>query len=411
MIGNVTRNTIAIVLAGGKGERLTPLTINKPKPCVPFGAKYKIVDFVLSNMFNSGIKKVYVLTQYKAHALNKHIKSSWSKWMGLGEFYDTISPETSSDSEEWFQGTADAIYQFLNFIESTDAEYVAIFGGDHIYKMDVSQMLASHLLNRADITIAALEVTMEEAKRFGVFSVDDDFRITDFAEKPKKPVPIPDRDTCFASMGNYIFSTRKLIEVLKEGKKKHADLDFGQHVIPMMLAAGDRVYAYNFMDNLIPGMKPEEKGYWRDVGTIDSYYAANMDLLEPVPPLNLYQRDWPIRNYNGQNPPARIVTGKLGNNGRLIDSMLGSGTVVSGGTVMHSILFSKVYVDENAVVEDSILFDGVHIGSNAHLKRCIVDKHVQIPPGESIGINAADDLARFTISDLGITVVPKYYMF
>jgi len=408
MIGNVTRNTIAIVLAGGKGERLTPLTINKPKPCVPFGAKYKIVDFVLSNMFNSGIKKVYVLTQYKAHALNKHIKSSWSKWMGLGEFYDTISPETSSDSEEWFQGTADAIYQFLNFIESTDAEYVAIFGGDHIYKMDVSQMLASHLLNRADITIAALEVSMEEAKRFGVFSVDDDFRITAFAEKPKKPVPIPDRETCFASMGNYIFSTRKLIEVLKEGKKKHADLDFGQHVIPMMLAAGDRVYAYNFMDNLIPGMKPEEKGYWRDVGTFDSYYETNMDLIKVSPQLNLYNYKWPILTNQGNLPPAKTVFDEEGRRGQSLDSYISGGCIISGSTVRRSIIGPKCRINSFGLVEDSILFENVEVGRYSKIKRAIIDENIRIPEYSEIGYDPeADKAAGYTITESGIVVVTK----
>ena len=241
-MGNVTRNTIAMVLAGGKGERLGQITTNRPKPCVDFGGKYKIIDFVLSNLFNSGIKKVYVLTQYRAYPLNKHIKEFWSRMVGMGEFFDTISPETNSESEEWFKGTADAIYQFLRFLESTDTDYIAILGGDHIYKMDVSQMIGYHIMNRADITVAALEVTVEDASRFGIFAVDEDFRVTSFEEKPSQPKRIPERETCFASMGNYIFSTRKLIEVLKEGKKKHADLDFGKHVIPMMLDNNDRVF-------------------------------------------------------------------------------------------------------------------------------------------------------------------------
>lgn len=235
---NIGRNTIAMVLAGGKGERLMPLTLRRAKPSVPFGGKYKIIDFVLSNMFNSGIKKVYILTQYRAYSLNKHIRESWGTWTGLGEFYVAISPETRSESEEWFKGTADAILQYLRFVESSNADYVAIFGGDHIYKMDVTQMINYHRMNRADITIAALEVPVEEAGRFGVFSVDEDSRITAFAEKPKNPETIPGRDTCFASMGNYIFPTKKLIEVLMEGKKLHEDLDFGKHVIPMMLERG-----------------------------------------------------------------------------------------------------------------------------------------------------------------------------
>ena len=241
------KSTIAMVLAGGKGERLSPLTLRRPKPSVPFGGKYKIIDFVLSNLFNSAIKKVYILTQYRAYSLNKHIRESWGKWTGLGEFYVAISPETSSESEEWFKGTADAILQYLRFVESSDADFVAIFGGDHIYKMDITQMIEFHRVNRADMTLAALEVPVEEARRFGVFSVDDDFRVTAFAEKPDNPETIPGRGTCFASMGNYIFSTKKLIDILLEGKKRYPDLDFGKHIIPMMLANKDKVFATTSM--------------------------------------------------------------------------------------------------------------------------------------------------------------------
>jgi glucose-1-phosphate adenylyltransferase len=277
-----------MVMAGGKGERLSPITIGRPKPAVPFGGKYKIIDFVLSNMINSGIRKVYILTQYQAYSLNKHIKESWGKWVGLGEFYDAISPETTNAGEQWYKGTADAIYQNLRFIESSGAEYVVIFGGDHIYKMDISQMVAYHRMDKADITIAALEVSPTEATRFGVLHVDEDLRVTSFQEKPKQPPQVPGRGTCFASMGNYVFSTAKLIDVLKQGKRKYDDLDFGKHVIPMMLAEGKRVFAYSFFDNYVPGMEPNERGYWKDVGTIDSYYEANMDLISVSPQLNLY---------------------------------------------------------------------------------------------------------------------------
>ncbi|HSW62884.1 MAG TPA: sugar phosphate nucleotidyltransferase [Dissulfurispiraceae bacterium] len=288
-IGSIAKNTLAMVLAGGKGERLSPITLRRSKPSVPFGGKYKIIDFVLSNMFNSGIRKVYILTQYRAYSLNRHIRESWAKWTGLGEFFDTIQPETGSMSDEWFKGTADAIYQNLRFIESSGVDHVAIFGGDHIYKMEVSQMLEYHIMNRADITIAALEVSVEDAKRFGIFNVDDDLRVNSFVEKPTAPRPIPGRETCFASMGNYIFSTKKLIEMLHDGKKRYDDLDFGKHVIPMMLEAGDKVYAYNFFDNCVPGMGVNERGYWKDVGTLESYYDANMDIVSPSPQLNLYQ--------------------------------------------------------------------------------------------------------------------------
>ena len=405
---NVGRNTIAMVLAGGKGERLSPLTLRRAKPSVAFGGKYKIIDFVLSNLFNSGIKKVYILTQYRAYSLNKHIRESWGKWTGLGEFYVAISPETSSESEEWFKGTADAILQYLRFVESADADYVAVFGGDHIYKMDISQMIQSHRMNRADITIAALEVPVEEARRFGVFAVDDDARVTGFAEKPDKPETIPGRGTCFASMGNYIFPTRKLIEVLLEGKKQHEDLDFGKHVIPKMLADGDRVFAYNFNDNVIPGMKAEERGYWRDVGTIDSYYEANMDLIHISPQLNLYNYKWPILTNQGNFPPAKTIFDEDDRRGQNIDSYVSAGCITSGSTVRRSILGPLCKVNSYSLVEDSILFENVTIGRHVKMRKTIIDKNVVIPDGTVIGYDFEEDSRRgYTVTESGIVVVPR----
>ena len=407
-MSNVGRNTIAMVLAGGKGERLSPLTIRRAKPSVSFGGKYKIIDFVLSNMFNSGIKKVYILTQYRAYSLNKHIRESWGKWTGLGEFYVAISPETSSESEEWFKGTADAILQYLRFVESSDADYVAIFGGDHIYKMDVSQMINYHRMNRADLTIAALEVPVEEAKRFGVFSVDDDSKVTAFAEKPDEPETIPGRDTCFASMGNYIFSTKKLIEVLLEGKKYHEDLDFGKHVIPMMLESNDRVFAYNFNDNLIPGMKAEERGYWKDVGTLDSYYDANMDLIHISPQLNLYNYKWPILTNQGNLPPAKTVFDDDDRRGQNIDSYVCAGCITSGSTVRGSIIGPLCKINSYSLVEDSILFENVTVGRHVKIKKAIIDKNIVIPDGSTIGYNLEEDLSRgYTVTESGIVVVSR----
>lgn len=406
-IDSISRNTIAMVLAGGKGERLSPLTIRRAKPSVAFGGKYKIIDFVLSNLFNSGIKKVYILTQYKAYSLNKHIRDSWGRWTGLGEFFIAISPETSSESEEWFKGTADAILQYLRFVESSDADYVAIFGGDHIYKMDISQMVGYHRMNRADITIAALEVPQEEASRFGVFSVDDDSRVTDFVEKPEHPETIPGRKTCFASMGNYIFSTKKLIEVLLEGKKRHADLDFGKHVIPMMLEAGDRVFAYNFNDNVIPGMKAEERGYWKDVGTLDSYYETNMDLINVSPQLNLYNYKWPILTNQGNLPPAKTVLDDDDRRGQNIDSYVCAGCITSGSTVRRSILGPRCRINSFSLVEDSILFENVTVGRNVKIRRAIIDKNVVVRDNWVIGYDPDQDRARgYTITESGIVVVP-----
>ncbi len=405
---NVGRSTIAMVLAGGKGERLSPLTLRRAKPSVAFGGKYKIIDFVLSSLFNSGIKKVYILTQYRAYSLNKHIRESWGKWTGLGEFYVDISPETSSESEEWFKGTADAILQYLRFVESTDADYVAVFGGDHIYKMDITQMINFHSKNKADITIAALEVPVAEASRFGIFSVDEESRVNDFAEKPAVPERVPGRETCYASMGNYIFPTRKLIEVLQEAKKSHADLDFGKHVIPMMLANGDRVFAYNFNDNVVPGMKKEERGYWRDVGTLDSYYEANMDLINVSPQLNLYNYKWPILTNQGNLPPAKTVFDDDDRRGQNIDSYVCAGCITSGGTVRRSIIGPRCKINSFSLVEDSILFENVTVGRNVKIRKTIIDKNVVIPDGSTIGYNQEADRSHgYTVTESGIVVVPR----
>ncbi|NVN92300.1 MAG: glucose-1-phosphate adenylyltransferase, partial [Desulfuromonadales bacterium] len=398
----------AMVLAGGKGEQLSPLTLHQANPSVSFGGKYKIIDFVLSNLFNSGIKKVYVLTQYRSFSLIEHIRESWGKWTGLDEFFVAISPETSSESEEWFKGTADAILQYLRFVESSEAEYVAIFGGDHIYKMDIAQMINYHRINRADITIAALEVPAAEAKRFGVFSVDDETRVTAFTEKPNVPETIPGRESCFASMGNYIFSTKKLIDVLLEGKKRYEDLDFGKHVIPMMLESGDRVFAYNFNDNVIPGMKAEERGYWKDVGTIDSYYEANMDLIHVSPQLNLYNYKWPILTNQGNLPPAKTVFDDDDRRGQNIDSYVCGGCITSGSTVRRSIVGPLCKINSYSLVEDSILFENVTIGRHVKIRRAIIDESVVIPDGAIIGYDLDEDRRKgYAVTVSGIVVVSR----
>ncbi len=405
---NIARNTIAMVLAGGKGERLSPITIGRPKPAVPFGGKYKIIDFVLSNLFNSGIRKAYILTQYHAYSLNKHIRESWGKWVGLGEFYDAISPETTNIGEQWYTGTADAIYQNLRFIESSDADYVVIFGGDHIYKMDIAQMMAYHRMNKADISIAALEVSPADATRFGILSVDEDLKVTSFEDKPDEPPRVPGRNTCFASMGNYIFSTGKLIDILKEGKRKHPDLDFGKHVIPMMLNRGNKVFAYSFFDNFVPGMLPNERGYWKDVGTIDSYYEANMDLVSVSPQLNLYNYNWPILTNQGNLPPAKTVFDDEGRRGQNLDSLVCGGCITSGATVRRSILGPSCKVHSYALVENSILFENVQIGRHAKIKNAIIDESIYIPGRMEIGYDPEEDRMRGCIvTNSGIVVVTK----
>jgi glucose-1-phosphate adenylyltransferase len=404
---NVGKNTIAMVLAGGRGERLGPLTARRAEPSVSFGGKYKLIDFVLSNLFNSGIKRGYILTQYRAYSLNKHIRESWGKWTGLGEFYVAISPETSSESEEWFKGTADAILQYLRFVESSNAEYVAIFGGDHIYRMDICQMINHHRDSGADITISAIEVPAEEAKRFGVLSVDQASRVTAFEEKPANPKSISGRETCYASMGNYIFSTKKLIEVLLKAKKMYNDLDFGKHVIPMMLSQGDRVFAYDFNKNVIPGMKAEERGYWKDVGTIDAYYSANMDLIKAEPQLDLYNYSWPILTNQGNLPPAKTVfDGEY--RGQNLDSYVCGGCITSGATVRRSIIGPLGRINSHSLVEDCILFENVSIGRHCKIKKTIFDKGVVVQDGTVIGYNREEDLGRgYTVTDSGIVVVPR----
>ena len=407
-MGNITKNTLAMVLAGGKGERLSPITIRRPKPAVPFGGKYKIIDFALSNLFNSGIRKAYILTQYQAYSLNKHIKESWGKWTGLGEFYDTISPETSSMNEHWFKGTADAIHQNLRFIESTDADFIAIFGGDHVYKMDISQMVEYHRMNKAYLTIAVLEVPKAEAVRFGIMTVDENFRMQAFAEKPANPATIPGRETCCTSMGNYIFSKGKLIEMLQKGRKRYEDLDFGKHIIPMMLEERSKVYAYSFFDNTIPGMEPHERGYWRDVGAIDTYYEANMDLISVTPQLNLYNYQWPILTNQGNLPPAKTVFDSDGRRGQNLDSLVCGGCVTSGSIVRRSILGPSCRVNSYALVEDSILFDNVQVGRNAKIRKAIVDEDIVIPEGMTIGFDHDADRERgCIITEGGVVVVTK----
>jgi glucose-1-phosphate adenylyltransferase len=401
--------TLTIILAGGVGLRLHPLTADRAKPAVPFGGNYRIIDFTLSNCLHSGLRRVLVLTQYKSHSLQKHLRNGWSIFNPEISEYITPVPAQMRTGESWYSGTADAIRQNLFLLQRSNASYVVILSGDHIYRMDYAAMLQFHIDQGAGLTIACMPVSLASASSFGIMSVDDAQRIRKFDEKPKHPKPLPnDPHHALASMGIYIFNMDLLARELQADSGLTASShDFGKDIIPRLIET-HCVCAYRFGGET--GRVTQDK-YWRDVGTIDSYYSANMDLLALVPPLNLYQPDWPIRTYHGQNPPARMAPGPLGNEGQLVNSQLGSGTVVSGGTVRHSILFSQVQVDENAVVEDSILFDGVHIGAGVHLKCCIVDKNVQIPPGERIGFDHIADAARFAISESGITVIPKDYHF
>jgi glucose-1-phosphate adenylyltransferase len=401
-------HTIGIILAGGIGSRLHPLTAERAKPAVPFGGRYRIVDFTLSNCLHSGLRRILVLTQYKSHSLQKHLRDGWSIFNAeLGEYVTPIPPQMRT-GESWYSGTADAIYQNLYLLERSGAEYALILSGDHVYRMDYAAMLQHHRASGAELTVACLTIGVDQAKSFGVVTVDADDRITSFHEKPDHPPTIPgDSDHVLASMGVYVFSMRRLVEFLHADHSDDSTHDFGRDVLPSIVSA-NRVMAYRFGGS--SGRVTADR-YWRDVGTIDAYYEANMDLLHPLPAMDLYQGDWPIRTYEGQHPPARSVPGRSGREAEIVNCMLASGTLVVGGTLRHTILFPNVRVDEGAVVENSLLFQGVMVGEGAQLQRCIVDKHVAIPAGERIGFDRALDTERFTVSDNGIVVVPKEYRF
>jgi glucose-1-phosphate adenylyltransferase len=404
-----TDSTITIILAGGTGTRLHPLTADRAKPAVPFGGKYRIIDFSLANCLHSGMRRVLVLTQYKSHSLQKHLRDGWSIYNPELHEYITAVPPQMRRGEKWYRGTADAIYQNLYMLERSSAEQVLILSADHIYRMDYAAMLDAHLKQQADITVAAMQVPLDDARAFGVIEVDEEGGIQAFEEKPASPKPVPgDESQALASMGIYIFTLPVLIEALeRDSEDEHSSHDFGKDILPALLG-NKRIYAYRF-GGTTGRVSPDN--YWRDVGTLDAYYRANMDLLEPVPPLDLYQEDWEIRSYQMQTPPARTVPGKYGTEGIAINSIVAGGVVIAGGSVQHSILFSKVCVGNDAFVEDAILLPGVHIGDNCRIRNCIIDKEVTVPDGESIGHDRKRDQERFTISEGGVVVVPKGYRF
>ena len=401
--------TLTVILAGGQGSRLQPLTRVRAKPAVPFGGKFRIIDFTLTNCLHSGLRRILVLTQYKSHSLQKHLRDGWSIFNPeLGEYVTTVPPQMRNDGS-WYSGTANAIHQNLYLLERSGAKWVLILSGDHIYRMDYEPMIRHHIESGANMTVACMEVDIDEARSFGVMGIDSNSRITSFEEKPGQPQTVPgSKDKALASMGIYVFSMDCLQEVLaKDHDNPASSHDFGKDIIPQLVDS-DHVSAYQF------GTKKGRvtpDSYWRDVGTIDAYYEANMDLLKPVPPINLYQSDWPIRTYQAQYPPARTVPGKLGNEGIAINSIFAGGTIVSGGSVQHSILFPRVQIDDESIIDSSILFEGVHVGHNSHLKNCIVDKFVEIPPDTQIGFDAEADRERFTVSENGIVVVPSDYVF
>ncbi|REJ64613.1 MAG: glucose-1-phosphate adenylyltransferase [Planctomycetota bacterium] len=402
------RDVLAIVLAGGKGSRLEPLTRDRAKPAVPFGGSYRIIDFTLSNCLNSDVRKILVLTQYKAMSLDRHINLGWRGLLSpeLCEFIDVVPPQQRID-EHWYQGTADAVYQNIYTLEKERPNYVVILAGDHIYKMDYKLMVDFHKQNNADLTIAALRVPRRDAHRFGVMQVDTAGRIQGFAEKPPEPQPIPgDPDHSLASMGIYVFSARFLFEQLcQDATMAQSKHDFGQNIIPSIIDS-HRVFAFPFRDE-----NRKLDSYWRDVGTIDAYFEANMDLISVDPLLNMYDDRWPIRTFHPNYPPPKFVFAEEGaeaRRGMALDSLVCQGSIISGGQVERSILGRNCRVHSFAHVEDSILFEGVEIGRHSRIRRAIIDKGVQVPEGTLIGFDPEHDRERgFLVSEGGVTVIAK----
>lgn len=399
-----TKGLLAVILAGGQGERLYPLTKDRAKPAVPFAGTYRIIDFPLSNCVNSGLRRIYVLTQYRSISLQRHINLAWNIFRyDLGEFIGTVPPQLRR-ANHWYLGTADAIYQNIYTLEVERPDRVLILSGDHVYKMDYAEMIRAHIDRKADLTVACMEVPREEAHRFGVMQVDTDFRITAFWEKPADPPALPGKpDRSLISMGIYVFETPVLVRRVVEDSKRDTSHDFGKDIIPAMVGT-DRVYAFSFQP---PGGEPP---YWRDIGTLDAYWKANMDLIQVVPPFNLYDVRWPIRTYQPQLPPAKTVFSEDQPGGRVgtaLNSLLSCGCIISGGRVERSVLSPGVRIDAGAVVADSVVLDNTTIGQGARIHRAIVDKNVVVPPGMAIGIDHEQDRRLFTVTANGIVVVPK----
>ena len=399
------RDVMAIVLAGGRGSRLDPLTRDRAKPAVPFGGIYRIIDFTLSNCINSDLRKILVLTQYKAVSLNRHIDQGWMFLSRELDEYIEVIPPQQRIGESWYQGTADAIYQNVYTIEKAAPRDTLILAGDHIYKMNYAEMIAAHRRNKADLTIACLTVPLAQSREFGVMTVDKDDRVIGFHEKPANPEPMPGHpDMVLASMGIYVFSTDVMYERLFQdaAKKETSNHDFGKDIIPGMLDSS-RVFAYPFRDE-----NRKQAAYWRDVGTLDAYFQTSMDLISIDPILNLYDRDWPIHTYQPPMPPPKFVHTDQNRRGAAFNSIVCQGAIVSGGQVYRSIISPGVRINSFSLVEDSILFDGVEVGRFAKIRRAIIDKDVKVPAGFEIGYNRELDLARgLTITEEGVTVVAK----
>jgi len=396
-----------MVLAGGEGKRLFPLTRDRAKPAVPFGGQYRLIDFVLSNLVNGGFRRIVVLTQYKSHSLDTHLAQTWRLSPMLG-YYVAPVPAQMRQGPRWFSGSADAIFQNLNLIGDEEPDYVIVFGADHIYRMDPGQMLDQHIESGAGATVAGIKVPIGQASEFGIIDAAKDGNIKSFLEKPAHARSLPDDpDHAFASMGNYIFSTEALREaVVEDAKDEKSKHDMGGSVIPLFVEQG-RARVYNFNDNLVPGQTQREYGYWRDVGTLDAYFQASMDLVTVDPVFDLYNEEWPILTWLFPHPPAKFVHDHEGRRGYAVESLVSAGAIVSGGAVRRSIISPDVRIHSYASVEDAVLFDGVEVGRNAVVKGAIIDKGVVVPPGYQIGVDRAADREQYTVSDDGIVVIGK----
>lgn len=398
---------LAFVLAGGKGTRLFPLTKERAKPAVPFGGRYRIVDFVLSNLVNSGLHSTYVLIQFKSQSLLQHLRDGWEVTGLLKEhFIIPVPAQMRSPEENWYRGTADAIYQNVNLIEQADPHYVVIFGADHIYRMNIREMLEFHMHKRSQATVAAIPVPKNMAAEFGVLQTAPDGAIVGFHEKnPAAPTMPGDQDRVYASMGNYVFSTNLLLrELYADAQNPNSSHDFGRDILPSLVGRSP-MYAYDFQTNRIPGDPQSQQPYWRDVGTIDAYYDASMDLRAVTPALNLYNRQWPLRTAGYPDPPAKFIFDDQGRRGQAIDSIVSGGAILSGGMVRGSVLGRHVRVHSGALVEDSVIFDNCDIGRRARVRRAILDKNVRIPEDAEIGYDLERDRQKYFVTDSGIVVI------
>ena len=400
-VSRLTRDTLAIILAGGQGSRLKELTAWRAKPSVPFGGKFRIIDFPLSNCVNSGIRRIGVATQYKSHSLIKHIQQGWGHFRGeFGEYVELL-PAQQRIKDNWYLGTADALYQNLDIIRGHKPEFILVLAGDHIYKMDYGAMLARHVENEADLTVGCFEVPLEEAKAFGVMAVDDNKRIIEFAEKPENPKHVPgDPETAMASMGIYVFNSKFLIEqLLRDADDNSSTRDFGKDIIPHVVEKY-RAFAYSFNNK-----EEQNQTYWRDVGTIDAFWKANQELIGVSPELNLYDDEWPIWTYQEQLPPAKFVFDDDDRRGMAVDSMVSGGCIISGAKITHSLLFSNVRVSSYSEIIDSVILPDVTIGQNCTIKNAVIDKGTQIADGTTIGVDREEDKKRFRVTDSGIVLV------